>query len=208
MKVGIIGAGNVGGTLGRLWTARGHEVFFGVRDPFARPPVSRGKAPTVRSGSVAQAAEFGDVVVLATPWGATRDAIQAAGSLSGKVVIDCTNPLAEDLAGLAIGHSTSAAEEVARWAPGAQVVKCFNTLGAQNFPDPLFGDQRASMFLCGDDRRAKDTVAALGVDLGFDMIDAGPLTRARLLEPLAMLWISLAYAQGLGPRIAFKLLRE
>ena len=147
-------------------------------------------------------------MAFATPWEATLAAVDAAGDLSGRVVIDCTNPLLPQLAGLAVGTTTSAAEEVARAASGARVVKCFNTIGAQNFARPQFGDQRASMFLCGDDAEARATVSELASELGFDVVDAGPLKQARLLEPLAMLWISLAYQQALGPDIGFKLLRR
>ena len=123
-------------------------------------------------------------------------------------MIDCTNPLKPDLSGLAIGHTTSAAEQVAVWAPGARVVKAFNTTGAENMSNPQFGSERASMLICGDDPDAKAAVVGLAADAGFDVVDAGRLASARLLEPLAMLWIHLAYAQGLGTGFAFKLLRR
>ena len=123
-------------------------------------------------------------------------------------MIDATNPLRPDLSGLVLGHNTSAGEEVARWAEGAKVVKAFNTTGAQNMANPKFGGQRASMFICGDDAAAKKAVATLAEALGFEPVDAGPLAQARLLEPLAMFWISMAYAHGHGPNIAFKLLRR
>ena len=94
-------------------------------------------------------------------------------------------------------------------AGGARVVRAFNTIGAQHMTDPRFGDQRATMFLCGNDLAAKQAVSTLAPDLGFEPVDTGPLTQARLLEPLAMLWISMAYAYGgQGPKIAFKLLRK
>ena len=115
MKISILGAGNVGGTLGRSWARKGHDVFFGVPRP--------GEAGTqellttigsrARVGTVAEAAAAGDVIVLATPWPATRDAIQAAGNIAGKVVVDCTNPLKPDFTGLALGYTTSGAEQVA-----------------------------------------------------------------------------------------------
>ena len=210
MKIGIIGAGNIGGTLGRAWAAKGHEVVFGVRDPRG-PKVQElvkatgGKA---RAASPAEAAAHGEVVLLATPWAAAQAALRGAGDLTGKILVDATNPLRPDLSGLTLGHTTSAAEEVARWAPGAKVVKAFNTIGAQHMANPRFGTQSASMLICGDDAAAKKAVLALAEVLGFDPVDAGPLTQARLLEPLAMLWISLAYAYGHGPDIAFKLLRR
>lgn len=205
MKIGIIGAGNVGGALGQLWAGRGHDVCFGVRDP------NSSRAPSgahMSKSSVADAARHGELVVFATPWGATLDAVRAAGDLDGRIVVDTTNPLLPQLAGLAVGLTTSAAEEIARAAPGARVVKCFNNIGAQNFANPKFGSETASMFMCGDDAAAKAIVSGLGAELGFDMVDAGPLTQARLLEPLAMLWISLAYQRGFSPNIGFKLLRR
>jgi predicted dinucleotide-binding enzyme len=201
MKIGILGSGNVGGTLGELWSARGHEVVFGRRDP--RVPT---KGPA-RAATVAEAAQFAQVLVLATPWRATQESLAACGDLTGKILIDCTNPLEDDLSGLTVGGTSSGAELVSQWAHGARVVKCFNSLGAQNFAQPSFGGVAASLLYCGDDRGVKDVVSKLGHELGFEMIDCGPLSRARLLEPLALLWVSLAYKEGLGPRIAFKLLR-
>ncbi len=210
VKIAIIGAGNVGSALGKGWVVSGHEVVFGVRDPHSVKvqevvKATRGKA---QATSVKDAASSSEVVVLATPWGATQEAIRAAGDLRGKIVVDATNPLKPDLSGLALGHTTSAGEEIARWAPGAKVVKAFNTIGAQHMTNPRLGGQRPSMFICGDDIAAKKTITELAEALGFEPVDAGPLTQARLLEPLAMLWISMAYAYGLGPNIAFKLLRR
>jgi len=210
VKIGIIGAGNVGGTLGRAWAAKGHAVVFGARDPRG-PKVQelvKATAGTARAATPAEAAAHGEVVLLATPWAAAQAALRGAGDLTGKILVDATNPLRPDLSGLTLGHTTSAAEEVARWAPGAKVVKAFNTIGAQHMANPRFGTQSASMLVCGDDGAAKKTVLALAEVLGFDPVDAGPLRQARLLEPLAMLWISLAYAYGHGADIAFKLLRR
>ncbi len=205
MRLGIIGAGHAGGTLGRLWEAQGHDVRFGVRDPAKH--AAGGGLPSGRTGTVGEVAAFGDVIVLATPWAATQEAVRASGDLAGKTIIDCTNPLLPDLSGLALGLTTSAAEEIAKWAPGAKVVKCFNTLGAANFADPVIAGAKATMFYCGDDAQAKETVAELGEQLGMDMVDAGPLTQARLLEPMALLWITMALKYGGTPRSAFRLLR-
>lgn len=204
MRLGIIGAGKVGGTLGRLFESQGHDVRFGVRDPDQQ---AAGGLPRNRSGSVADAASFGDVILLAIPWGAVKDALAATGPLTGKTVIDCINPLLPDLSGLALGTTTSAGEEIAKLLPQARVVKCFNTLGQANFAHPLFGDQRASMFFAGDDAGAKLIVAELGIQLGFDMVDAGPLSQSRWLEAMAILWITMAYKYGGSQRSAFKLLR-
>ncbi|OLC13773.1 MAG: F420-dependent NADP oxidoreductase [Candidatus Rokubacteria bacterium 13_1_40CM_69_27] len=210
MKIAIIGAGNVGGTLGKAWAARGHDVVFGVRDPHDRKldELLKDSGGRAQAASVRNAVAAADIVVLAVPWGSAQDAIRGAGDLRGKVVVDATNPLKPDLSGLALGHTTSAGEEIARWAAGAKVVKAFNTIGAQHMANPRFDGQSASMFICGDDAAAKKTVASLAAALGFEPVDAGPLTQARLLEPLALLWISMAYAYGQGTDIAFRLLRR
>lgn len=210
MKIAILGAGNVGGALGKGWAEKGHSIHFGVpqpQDDRVRALLeSIGK--NALAGSVHDAAEKAEIVVLATPWSATQDAILAAGRLAGKIVVDCTNPLEPDLSGLTIGHSSSAAEEVAKWAAGARVVKAFNTTGAGNMANTHYGDKEVTMCVAGDDAAAKSAVMTLAQDLGFEAVDAGPLKIARLLEPFAMLWIYLAVKQGLGPNIAFKLLRR
>ncbi|HTG32225.1 MAG TPA: NADPH-dependent F420 reductase [Thermoanaerobaculia bacterium] len=208
MRIGVIGAGSVGGALGRGWLRAGHEVTFGVRNP-SDPKSARLREETgAQAASVAEAAASGEVVVFATPWEATQDAVKSAGDLAGKIVFDCTNPLAPRLSGLTHGFDTSAAEQVASWAPGARVVKIFNTTGANNMENPDFHGVAATMFYCGDDAEAKATGAGLAADLGFDPVDAGNLEQARLLEPLALLWIRLAYVQNQGRDIAFKLMKR
>jgi predicted dinucleotide-binding enzyme len=206
MNIGVLGAGNVGGALGGLWAARGHRVRF------ARRRVAEGVPAEAASGDVAvtdvpAAVQFGDAVLLATPWAVTEDVLRAAGDFGGRILIDATNPIAPGLM-LAAGHTESGGELVAGWARGARVVKCFNTLGADGFARPGTGDAQASLFYCGDDAVAKATVRTLGAELGFDMVDCGPLARARLTEPLALLWISLALQHGLGRDIAFRLLHR
>jgi 8-hydroxy-5-deazaflavin:NADPH oxidoreductase len=210
MNVGIIGAGSVGGALGKRWAAAGHKIKFGVRDA-AKPDVQRLLRDCGRdavAGTVADAVQFGELVVLTTPFPAAQAALESSGDLTGKIVVDCTNPLKPDLSGLSIGHHTSAAEQVASWAKGARVVKCFNTTGANNMENPTYPDGRPVMFCCGDDAGANAAVMKLGADAGFEMIDAGKLEIARLLEPLAMLWIHLAYRGGLGREFAFRLMRR
>jgi 8-hydroxy-5-deazaflavin:NADPH oxidoreductase len=210
MKVGIVGSGNVGGTLGTRWAKTGHQVTFGSRDP----GTAEMKQLLARAGSNARAATLqdaaksGEVLLLATPWPVTKDIVQGLGDLTGKVLIDATNPLLPDLSGLAVGANTSGAEQVAGWARGAKVVKAFNTVGSNIMDNPPFGIDKPVLFFCGDDAGAKGKVKQLADELGFEGVDAGPLTQARLLEPFALLWISLAYKVGLGREIAFKLLRR
>ena len=206
MHIGIIGTGNIGSTLGRGWSAR-HSVAFGTRKPEDAEvrAVVAAAGVTARAASVREAAAFGDVVVLATPWAAALDVVRSAGDLRGKVVVDCTNPVGPGLRhGLPSG---SAAEAIAAEAKGARVVKAFNTAGFEVFADPRYGTEAASLFLCGDDAAAKDTVAGLARELGMEPVDCGPLAQARRLEELALLWISLA-VQGQGRAHAFRLLRR
>jgi NADPH-dependent F420 reductase len=214
MKIAVIGAGNVGGTLGKRWAKAGHEVAFGVRNPSEARVAAllRESGPSARAALVPEAARQAAVVVLTVPWENAQEALAAAGDLRGRILIDATNPVAltaEGLRqGLVIGHTTSAAEEVARWAEGARVVKAFNTTGWQNMADPLYGSQGLSMLLCGDDAEARKVVADLARQLGFEPVDVGPLRSARYLEAVAMLWIDMAILQGFGTNFGFQVVKR
>ncbi len=202
MKIAVIGSGSVGGTLGRILAQKGHEITFGVREPESDKVRSllHSISGSAKADSIGAAVAQSEVVILATPWTAAQDAIANAGDLNGKILIDCINPveLGAGLSkGLIIGHTTSAAEEIAKWAKGALVVKAFNNIGANCFENPQFGSVTASAFICGDDQNAKQAVTSIVQDVGFEVIDTGALTQARLLEPLGMLWISLAI-NGVG----------
>lgn len=195
--------------MGRAWLKRGHEVAFGVRDP--NSPKARdltSESPTARVVTNLEAARGSEVIVLATPWNGTEAAIRSCGDLKDKIVVDCTNPLKPDVSGLELGHTTSGAERVAEWAKGAQVFKAMNQVGfrlmdAPKFPVPV----KPVMFVCGDGPR-KPVVMQLVEPLGFEAIDAGPLTVARWLEPYAMLWIHLALGGKVKGDFAFALLRK
>ena len=149
----------------------------------------------------------GDVIVLSVPWPAVGASIKALGPSTGKVVVDATNPFTPDFS-LAVGHDNSAGETVARRAPGARVVKAFNTTGFNNMADSRYAGGNLAMMVAGDDGEAKKIVLALAADLGFDAIDAGPLTMSRYLEPMAMVWIKLAIAQKMGREFGFAILRR
>ncbi len=210
MNITIIGSGNVGSALGQRWAALGHQVVYGSRDPQSEKlqAVIKASGTNARAATIQEAIAASEIIVLATPWDATVRLIESIPSWAGKLIIDTTNPLNPGLQGLAVGHTTSAAEVIARKASGAHVVKAFNSTGANNMLDPNYNGQAASMLICGDDVASKQTVLKLANELGFDAIDAGPLSAARDLEPLAMIWIRLAYVQGLGRNIAFKLLHR
>jgi len=209
MKIGILGGGNVGGTLGEGWAKAGHEIFFGVRNPDAADmkETLRRCAGRAQAGSAEQAAAFADTVVNALPWPATKTALPAL-NLQGKTLLDATNPIAPDFSGLEAGTTTSGGELVAQWAPGAKVVKIFNTTGFKNMENPVYQGAAIPMFYCGDDAAAKATAAQLAADLGFAPIDAGPLSNSRLLEPQAFLWIWLALKGGLGRDFAFQIVKR
>ncbi|BBZ43574.1 NADPH-dependent F420 reductase [Mycobacterium parmense] len=200
IKIAIIGAGNVGRALGGAWSG-GHAVTYGVRNP-DNPKYGDLGAPASTS---AAAVGGSDIVVLCTPWDTTRDALHECGDLSGTVLMDCTNPLTPDLTALTVGHTTSAAEQIAQWAPGAPVCKAMNQIGSPMMNHPRLPGTPV-MFLCGDDG-AKEVATPLVAELGFETVDAGDLTVARLLEPYGLLWIHLALRRGLGTDFAFALLR-
>ena len=209
MNIGIVGSGNVGGALGTRWAQTGHQVTFGSRTPDDADM----KKLLERAGKNARAAKLAeaaanDVLLFAMPWPAAKDVLSGLGNLDGKVLIDATNPLLPDLSGLTIGTTTSSAEQVAEWAKGARVVKCFNTVGNSIMENDSFANGKPVMFYCGNDAAAKKIVHQLADDIGFDAQDAGPLTQARLLEPFALLWISLAYQQKWGREFAFQTLRR
>lgn len=213
MKIAIIGAGNVGGTLGTAWAQKaGHEILFGVRNPAAEKAQAivaklSGKA---RAATPAEAAASADFIVLTTPWPQAEAAVRSLGNVSGKIVLDATNPLAmgPDGLGLEIGHSISAGEKVQGWAAGASIFKTLNTTGFGNMAEPVYHGVKSVMFVAGDDAANKPKVIDLVASLGFDVIDAGPLRNARLLEAHAMLWIELALKRGLGRDWAFARLKR
>ncbi len=214
MKIAVIGAGNVGGSLGKRWAKAGNEVAFGVRDPMETKVATlvRESGASARAEAVPEAVRQADVVVLSVPWVNAQEALSAAGDLHGRILIDATNPVPLTLEGLRqglmIGHTTSGAEEIARWAKDARVVKAFNTTGWQNMADPVYGSQRLSMMLCGDDAEAKKVTADLAQQLGFDPVDVGPLRSARYLEAVAMLWIDMAILQGFGTNFGFQVVKR
>ncbi len=209
MRIGILGAGKVGGTLGTAWARHGHEVFFGVRNPDSADAhaLLHRSGPRGRAESVADAVRSAEVVVNALPWPATRGVLETL-DLSGKILLDCANPLKPDLSGLEVGTTTSGGELVAGWAKSARVVKIFNTTGFANMANPSYGGEPITMFYCGDDAEAKRAAAGLARDIGFDPVDAGPLSNARLLEPHALLWIWLAIKGGVGREFAFRIVKR
>lgn len=203
MKIIVIGAGNMGSAFVKQLVRAGHQVSVTARDAAKAAQVAAAN-PGAKAVPTAGAAEGADAVVLATGYGDAVAALRSVGNLAGKVVIDITNPLTADYMGLTLGHSTSAAEEIAKAVPGAEVVKAFNTVFAQVLGEGAdFGNGRqVEVFVASDSGRAKQTARTIAESIGFAVVDAGPLKNARYLEPVAGLNIYLGYGAGLGTGIA------
>jgi 8-hydroxy-5-deazaflavin:NADPH oxidoreductase len=201
MKIGIIGAGNVGSKLATLMEHAGHEVMLGARD------VSKAKSKTQNQvTSIDKAISNVDIALLAIPYSACADVLPLlASELIGKIVVDATNPLKPDWSPLLLGEKNSAGEEIARLLPKSHVVKAFNTV----FADIMQVDRvkrnsmSATAFICGDSAEAVNKIADLARDIGFAPIATGPLQNSRYLEAMAHLNIAIAVGQGGGTNAAF-----
>jgi predicted dinucleotide-binding enzyme len=213
-RVGVIGSGVVGRALARGFASRGHEVRIGSRDP-SKPELAEWLAGEdghgVSAATFDDVAAFGELLVLATDWSGTESAIDLAGrpSFGAKVVIDVTNPLQYREGGppvLALGHTDSGGEQVQRWLPNARVVKAFNIVGNGLMVDPQLPGGPPDMFIAGEDEDAKGAVTALCEDFGWVVHDLGGIEGARLLEPLALVWITVGFREQAWAQ-AFKLLR-
>lgn len=201
MKIAVIGAGNVGLALGKRFAEVGNEVLYGVRNPSEY----ENKELKGKVGTNAEACESAELLILAVPYDALSEALNSCGDISGKILIDATNPLEMTENGLALtlGFETSGGERLQELCPDAKVVKCFNTTGFTNMENP----NGSMMFACGNDQEATEKITKLAVSIGFDAINIGDISKARLLEPLAMLWIHLAFNSELKRNFAFTIQR-
>ncbi len=204
MKIAVIGKGRVGSVLGPAFDKAGHDINYGVRDA-SDSKYENGDGIALKSTN--EAAQWAEVVILSVDWSVTLNALEQCGDLSGKILIDCNNPLKMGDSGLelALGFDNSAAEVIDAHTT-AKVVKTLNQVGS-----PVMGmahdyPQRPIQFVAGDHSDAKETVSGLLRDIGFDPIDYGPLTNARKLEPLAMVWIDQAFQHGMDPHKAWYLM--
>jgi 8-hydroxy-5-deazaflavin:NADPH oxidoreductase len=209
MKIGIIGAGNMGTGMGKFWAKNGHQLMFSYsRNPEKLKAAAESISADKLVGTPAEAVQFADVVVLSVAWAAVEDALKQAGSLDGKILFSCVNPLLPDMSGLAVGTTTSAAEEIVKLSPGARLVESMPLFAeVLHSPSREFDGQTPSVFYCGDDVEAKAIVADLLRETEVDAIDAGALKNARYIEPAGMLLVQLAYGQQMG-QIAMKLLQR
>jgi predicted dinucleotide-binding enzyme len=213
MKVAIFGTGDVGRALGRAFVTLGHDVKMGAREANNQKAVSWAKesGPKASAGTFADAAEFGELAVLATLGSANKDVLKAAGPerLAGKIVIDTTNPLDTSKGmppGLSISGNDSGGEEVQRTVPKSEVVKAFNIVGNAHMFRPDFPGGPPDMFFCGNEG-AKKRVGALLTDFGWNPVDIGGIEGSRYLEAMCIVWVAYAMKQG-GWNHAFKMLRK
>lgn len=198
MTIAIIGTGNIGAGLARVLAAAGKDVVVADSKGGAEAAAALG----VRAASVADAVKAADTVILATPYDAAA-AVAKEADFTGRTVIDVSNPVTADFSALQVGHTTSAAEEIAKLLPGATVVKAFNTVFAQHYAGDLTLDGRKiQTFVASDDEAARKAVVALASDAGFDAREAGPLSNARYLEGVGYMNIQFGFMLGQGTGIA------
>lgn len=217
MKIGVLGTGDVGRMLAAGLAARGHEVMIGSRDPSTERLQTwlEQDGEGIRAGTFAEAADFGDLLVLSVVWEHITDVLEAAGasSFAGKVVIDTSNPLRFEREGelpvLDVAGDDSAGERIQDWLPEARVVKAFNIINAVHMVNPDFPDGSPDMFICGNDEAAREQVAELIGSLGWPpAVDLGDIRMSRYLEPMAMVWIVHFFRNGFDVNHAFSLLRK
>ncbi|HEX3744575.1 MAG TPA: NAD(P)-binding domain-containing protein [Bryobacteraceae bacterium] len=201
MKIGVIGSGTVGKTLAAGFLRHGHQAMLGTRDPH-KPEIAQWlrSTPGATAGTFEQAAQFGEMVVLATLGRAAEEAIRLAGiaNFAGKTVMDTTNPIAEappvdGILSYFTGPNDSLGERIQALAPQAHVVKAFNSVGAGKMVNPAFTQGKPTMFLCGDHAGAKSAVSEIAAQFGWTPYDCGGIVASRAIEPLCVLWCSRGF---------------
>jgi 8-hydroxy-5-deazaflavin:NADPH oxidoreductase len=208
MRIGILGSGLMGGTLGTLFARAGHEVVFSyARKTRKLKRLAREAPGNARAGTPAEATRDADALLLAVHWSRIDDVLRQAGDVSGKVIVSCSLPMNRDNSELVIGRTSSGAEALTKKVRSAQVVSAFGTVPSEVLVrvfEARRKTRRPSLAFCGDGQAAKDVAAELIRDVGFDPIDAGPLRIARYLEPFALLMGQLAYETEDGPELAYR----
>jgi len=203
MTIAIIGIGNIGSGLAQVLSGTAHKIVVVDRDGGqAAAAKLRAQGVEVQGANLTTAVREAELVILATPYNASLEAIRAA-DFGGKVVVDLSNPVTADFSALQLGHTSSAAEEIAAAAPGATVVKAFNTIFAQHYASGLkIGERKLQTYVASDSEQARKQVMALAEEIGLEARDAGPLANARYLEPLGYMNIQFGYMLGQGTGIA------
>jgi predicted dinucleotide-binding enzyme len=211
VRIGILGSGLMGGKLGTIFARAGHDVVFSYAKTKGKlERLAREAGGVARAGTPAEAASDADAVLLAVHWSRVGDVLKKAGDLSGKIVVSCSLPMNANDTDLAVAHTSSGAEKLAKKIPKAHVACAFNTLPSEVFFsvfEGASGGARPSAIYYGDDKKAKKVAAQLIRDAGFEPVDAGPLRIARYAEPFALLIAQLAYEGDGGPEIAYRIER-
>ncbi|SKC74323.1 NADPH-dependent F420 reductase [Paraburkholderia hospita] len=202
MKVAVIGTGNIGAAYVHAFNEAGFEVVVGHREPAKAAKLANEVGARVEGGGIAAAFKLADVVLLALPYPVIAEVLAGMGDLTGKTLIDVSNPVSADFKDLVIGLTSSAAEEIQAAAPAAHVVKAFNTLFAELVPARAREGRKLQAFVAGDNIAANAQVRDLAQALGFSPVDAGPLRNSRFLEPVGMMNIQLGFFLGHGPTVA------
>ncbi len=202
MKIAVIGTGNIGAAYARALAQAQHEVVVGDREPRKAATLAQEIGAKVEGGGIAAAFKLADLVILAVPYQAVSGVLAIAGDVSGKVLVDVSNPISEDFKGLFVGLTTSAAEQTQAGAPGAHVVKAFNTIFAGLVPQQAREGRKLQVFVAGDEPTATAKVRELAQTLGFVAVDAGALRNSRFLEPVGMMNIQFGFFLGAGPSTA------
>ncbi len=211
MRVGILGSGLMGGKLGTLFAAAGHEVVFSyARSQEKLKKLARDAHWNARAGTPREAAQDADALLLAVHWSRIDDVLSQTGDLSGKIIVSCSLPMNDENTELFVAHTSSGAEELAKKVPRARVVSTFNTVPSEvlfSVFEAKANTTKPSLVYCGDDQSGKRVAAELIRDVGFDPVDAGPLRIARYTEPFALLIGQLAYEGKGGPELAYRFAR-
>src|SRR5262245_58090666 len=195
MTIAIIGSGKMGSGFARLLASKGMDIAIGHKNPEKAAALATEVGAKTKGGSVKDAVSQADITV---KYEDTAAALNAAGDLTNKVVIDISNPITADYKGLTIGHSTSAAEEIQKLVPNAKVVKAFNTIFAELLPTESREGRTVQVCIDGDDDTAKAKVEDLAMAAEFEPVDSGMLSNSRYLEPLGELNIWLGFFLGWG----------
>lgn len=205
MNITIVGAGNIGGRLARVWTAKGHRIFVGTRNPSDEKilDLMRLFPEHITIHSPREAAQQAEVILIAVPASAAFSTVQELGNIKGRIIIDAMNAVFRKPEPF-----TRTSEAIVAASGNDHIVKCFNWIGAENIENPMYGNVAADMILCGDYAADKSVTQRLAEDCGFVVYDIGGMDKEPLIENAAALWGSLAYGAGLGREIAFKVLKK
>lgn len=192
MKIAIIGTGIVGLTLGKKWIQKKHEVIFGSRSESIEKNREKLSSHNLQAqvDTILSAIAKVDVIVLAIPYEEGLKVAELIGDVSGKTIIDVMNPFTANFSGIKLGFSTSGAEEVQKRIPKSHVVKAFNHYGVKVTDNPQFGTQKAVLYYCGSDKESLKSVGQLVDEIGYDGVGVNNLEFARVIEPLALVWMS------------------